>query len=287
MTINRFVAGGNVYTFPTSPGDQEFHTNFKELTPHTTRIIGVSGGFDELGIARAPSAIGNVQFSTYLVSPTKAGMQALRDSLNRMADWGAGLLYDTINGTDRWCYARVNNIDEPEQRHESKNDLWQKVTLSFQVADPFWYTFGTMGGYLLGINFVLGTATLGSGSPTTVTGLTNDLAVTNNGSAFTLPNITIEANTAKTVTNPTVQLIKNSAIVASFTWIGTLNAGEQLWVDPRSYQVLAVGVNAYNAFTFTTADWMRLTPGSNTVRFLFSSATDEAKVYIRYYERYT
>lgn len=284
MTISRFVSPYGTYTFPTVPGDQDFRTNFKDLVARTTRLPGVSGGYDEHGSGRAPSEIGNVQFSIFLTSDTRAGMQALRDALNRMADWGVGVLYDTINGVDRWCYARVNNITITEDRHKH-TDLHQKVQLSFQVSDPFWYTAGNTFVWDSGILWDGANQywDLQTGTSVTTSGT---ISITNNGSAFTLPRIFVNNTSGSGVTDLRIERVVNGLAVDDMRYTTTLATGTYLDIDTQRKRVSigAVGTNAYANFSARSADWLRLLPGANSLRVtLLGTVT----VYVQYMERYT
>lgn len=282
MTISRFVSLNSVstYTFPTSPGDQDFVTDFKRMKTKVTKGIGTNGGVDEYGTGASPHDGESVQFSVYLVSTTRAGMQPLRDALNVICEWGVGRLYDTLNGVDRWCYARIS-VDDIKEDRSKNTDLQQKVQLTFQVSDPFWYTAGTeavWGGSTWG-----GTIWGGSGSPTTITNA-GTMTVTNNGSAYTVPRIVLWNNSGSTIYSPRIQRIVNGSVVDELSYSGSIADGTQVDINARQHRASITGVTVTNNLVFQHPDWMRLLPGSNTLQI---NLTGVVKVLVHYFERYT
>jgi hypothetical protein len=133
-----YMGQNREYVFPDIQGG--FSTNFGDLVPRTSRLIGVSGGFDGYGGAPAPQSVGRVQFGFTLIAQTRAEMDAKRDTLKQLSNWGVQRLY--IQPSDqatpeRYCYARLNNINMAQRLDEHTN-LWQPVQLVFQVSDPRW-----------------------------------------------------------------------------------------------------------------------------------------------------
>lgn len=282
MTLRAFIANGNTYTFPTGSGDQSFTYNFSNLVPHSTRLPGADGGFDEFGFSRAPSDVGTVQVGIVLESATTAGMQALRDACKQMAAWGKGRLIDTINGVDRWCWARINSNDITEQRH-MHTDLFQPVKLTFQVSDPYWYTVGTEvlwgGGWLWGD----GTKWGGTAVAQSIT-TSGSFTITNNGSADTLARVVVKNTSGSTIYYPRIRRILNGAIKDELYYNGSILTGTQLTMNARAHKATISGVNVLANLAFKHPDWMRLLPGSNSFQV---SLIGVATVYIAYYERYT
>ena len=283
--ITSFVSGSNTYTFPTSPADQAFFTNFGNVKNFMQQLPGVNSGFDMFGEGRRPTEAGTIRRNSYLVSSTISGMKTLRDNINKMVDWGRGRLYDTLrDGSIRWCNCWLNAIVIREERHKH-TDLFQPVQLTFATDDPFWYTAGTMGA-LLGSTFILGTSVLGGGTTTTLSGLTNDFTITNNGSAYTVPIINIIADTGKNASYPRLQRIVNGTVKDYVNYNGVLATGQTAYFDPVTQTYIAKGSIAYSDFSTLTPDGIRLAPGSNTLRLLLDNSADGAKVQIRYYERF-
>jgi len=285
--ITKFTGlNGKTYTFPTVPGDQDYRDNFKEVRGSVSRIPGASGGVDEHGIGRAPTATGNVQFSIYMLSTDRNGMDALRDAIAEMVDWGWGrLFYQPTNpaAAERFCWGRVNNIDDPEQRHKN-TDLWQPVRLSFQVPDPYWYTRGNE--FLWDDGNLWDASGLtwdGTGALNSITN-SGEFTVTYNGSAYTVANILLLKDTSGTANYFKIQRIVNQQIKDEVRWDGALFNGQYLLFDARAHKVMNVGGETTRILLTTKyADWMRLLPGDNTIRVLCEGSV---KVGLRYLERY-
>lgn len=291
--ITRFEAGGNTYTFPTNPGDQDFRTNFAELVARSSRMPGVSGGYDEFGTGRAPSAVGNVQHSFYLVSDTRSGMQTLRDAVYQMANWGVGRLIQTMqDATERWCWARVNNITMSERRHQH-SDLFQQVQMSWQVSDPYWYRPGNEAIWDGAATPVWSNAgAIWDGANGTAISDSGTISVTNAGSATTLARIIILQTAATTCWNPIVRRVVNGAVVDEVRWTYGIGLQQYVEINPRSQRVRWVSYasnivydNAYarSYFEAKHPDWMRLTPGTNSIQVLMDGS---ATVFVKYLERY-
>src|SRR5436190_4474784 len=107
--LTRFGSGTRVYTFPPVT---TFSTNFANLVPRTVRLPGVSGGFNEFLGQPAPSEIGKVSASFYLVPNKRAGenITTLVDRLLSIADWGEQRLWSQPYDTslrERWCNAYI------------------------------------------------------------------------------------------------------------------------------------------------------------------------------------
>ena len=282
MTITKFVTQYGTYQFPTSPGDQNFTTDFKKMKTKVTKGIGTNGGVDEYGMGASPYDGESIQFSVYLNSNnSRSAMQALRDSLNTMCAWGVGRLVDNINGVERWCYARIG-LDDIKEDRAKHTDLFQKVNLTFQTSDPFWNTAGTEG-VLWGASTWGGTTWDGTASPTTIT-TTGTITVTNNGSAFTQPRLVLWNNSGSTISNPTIQRVIAGSTVDLLAYTGSIADGQQLELNPRKHTALLDGTNVISAVSFTHPDWLRLLPGSNTLQV---DVTGVVKVYVHQYERYT
>ena len=285
--ITKFVAKGNTYTFPTEVGDQEYHDNFKEVVARATRLPGADGGVDEYGSGRAPSAIGNIQFGVVLLSDTREGMQTLRDTLAQMKEWGVGQLYfqpTDSNATPRWANCRVNNIDMPEERHKH-TDLEQPVKLSFQASDPFWYTAGNQKLYDSTYSWD-STINWDEGSFSTITG-SGSLTVTPSGSATTLGRFVAKVTGALSFNQLVVQRIVNSQVSDQMILQMLLNQNDVLELDPRRQWVTVNGVDRIANFDVLFPDWLRLLPGSNTIKVTLDEPTAAISATVFYYDRYS
>lgn len=293
-SIVRFQARGNTYTFPTNPGDQDFKTNFGELVARASRMPGASGGYDEYGVGRAPSAVGMVQHSFFLTSDTRSGMQALRDAVYKMADWGVGLLVQSMSdGTERFCYARVNNINMPEKRH-MHSELHQQVQISWQVSDPYWYKPGTELIYDYSATPAWDNVSLlwdGGGANATITN-SGSVSITYNGSATTVARIVLSKLTSGTAWNPVVRRVVNGAVVDELRWTYGIGQYQYVEMNPTTKRVRWVLHTTSNYvydgyalgyFSAKHPDWMRLEPGSNSIQVLVDG---DVQIFVRYMERY-
>lgn len=283
MHAKRFVTldGLHSYTFPDNT--QDWRTNFKDLMPRTVRFPGADGGFWADGLGKATSEVGNIQFSVMLVSSTRAGMEALRDALNAIAGWGIGRLYaqpTDPEADERWAWCRPNNITMSERPAEH-TDLFQKVQLSFQAVDPYWYTPGNL--------TVWGDSEWDAGEWTSdnlesISGTASyDTTQANGGNALIHPAISILAN--DTCVNPRLQRIVDAAVVDEVQYNGTLEADDVLAINCRALSVTLNGDDAYDQLSFVHPEWLRLMPGNNTVRIKTDGNMD-MDVTIGFYERY-
>lgn len=285
--ITKFVAGGNTYNFPTDTGDLDYQDNFAALDSRTKRLPGADGGYDELGDGRGLSGVGRIQFSFYLVSATREGMQALRDAARKMADWGVGRLY--FQPTDpaaalRWTWARVDEVRIREDRH-LHSDLFQRVQITFEASEPFWYTDSGLA--VWGGGWTWGGGTLwGGGSVTAVTTSTT-LSLTNNGNAYTQATISIKGG----ATPPSDILIRRMVEgepVDEVRWARALSTGERLFIDCRRLGVWLEGQRKYDAaFSFRNPWWLRLLPGSNSIKVQLGSTGEQIDLKVNYRERWT
>lgn len=289
MPLVRFGHGDRVYTFPEEL-IQNSDPRFRDAVPRVTRLPGVHGGFDHLGDGIAPMEIGNVRVSFYLATDDLGEMDALRDALTALLDWGKDLLWmqpDDRDEAERFCWARLNNIQMPQQ--EAKfTDVHQTVTLSFQVSDPHWYV-PRMEGPLWGtVDWGDGSKWGGDAALQTVSGTSTSLtAASNDGNAIALPRVTFYVAAGQTLVNPRIQRLKNALVVDEIGYEGTLVAGDILEINCREASLLLNKQDAYaDRSDFLHPDWLRLEPGSNSLRVLTDSASSAGKVAVRWYDTY-
>jgi hypothetical protein len=275
------------YTFPEF--QPQFAHNFANVVPATVRLPALSGGFDELGEAPAPSEIGRVTTSFVLTADSRSEMEAKRDAVKAMVGWGVGRLY--VQPSDpalaqRWCTARVNNVGIPE-RPDEHTDLFQRVTVDWQVSDPRWYALGTET-WKWGDGTPWGQSKWGGAVPqVAASGLVTFFTITTLGSALTRPRITIACATGQTALNPKIQRGIGPTVVDEVAWTGTLNAGDSLEINCRGWTVKKNGADAYSSsFAFLHPDWMRLLPGLNALAVVLGNSGNACSVTLRYYEAF-
>lgn len=290
--ILRFGSGDQLYTFPDT--GVAYSDNFRDLVPRTTRLPGLTGGFDELGEEPAPSEIGKVNFSFWLHTELegRAGrvrMTRLRDAVNEMAAFGWKRLYmqpEDPDADERYCTARINSIQMSE-RADNRHDLSQRVSVVWQVPDPRWYTQGTEA-------WSWGDGTLWSGAPwggsataQACSGTSTDITITTQGNAITYPRLIISCAAGQSAQNPTVQRLVGSGTVADeISYTGSLSAGDSLTINCRKSSVKLGAANAYDDFSFNYPDWLRLFPGENTLRVTLANSSDACSIRVLYYEAY-
>lgn len=278
---------GRLYTFPVEQAS--YSDNFAELATKTRRLPGMHGGFDDLGYERGLSEIGSIRADFWLKFANLTEATTKLDEFRRMTDYGVQLLYKTTqDGQQRWTWARVDNISTPQAvRDLPHNQI--KASIIFQASDPFWYGVGS-GSAIWGD----GTSKWGDGvsrwsgaAATAVSGALTTLTYTYTGNAFTQPSIAISPGVGQSCTDPVVRRIVNGAVIDEIVYLGTLAAGDRLFVDSRRASVRVNDANAYNSqFNTKTSYFMRLVPGVNTIQIRFALSTDAANVCIRWLNRY-
>lgn len=284
MRLLRFGDSPLSYTFPEAQSG--FSTNFGDTLTATSRVPGLHGGFDDLGDEVGASEIGKVNLTFFLWSETREGMTAKRDEVMKMADWGVQKLY--LQPTDpglslRWCKARVNSIQPPEQPNEH-TDLRQPVTMIWQAASPFWkvdpftqYLYGTA---------LYGSMIMGGVTADNVSGTSTTISKTVGGSAYTQAKLTLYCEAGQSIANPIIQRVVNGSVVDQVSYAGTLNANDVWVVDAQTYSVSLNGNAAYDTtFDYLHPSLFRLAPGSNSIRVLADSGA-AGKLAIKWLELY-
>jgi hypothetical protein len=282
-----------IFTYPDSLMD-----NFKNLVPNTVRMPGVSGGFDQYGSEAAPAEIGRVDVGFHLQASNPAQMQGLIDAVNALKWRGKKRLFWQPEGAyqERWCWARVNNISLPQSADDGL--MHQTGRITFQVSDPRWYSKrldGTTGSALWKIGDTgvkIGDAGLkidGVVDFRILNGLTNSFSVTVEGTDIVLPRLTLQAYypTSDTATNITVQRLVGGTVVDSVLWTGTLINKDWLEIDCARRRVRNMHVDDYAHLTALHPSWLRLTPGSNTLRVLMTNASDRIYFRLHFHDPYS
>lgn len=311
MAFIRFGSGGRSYAFPGATLHASSDT-FASLAPQTTPLPGLSGGFDFYGVGPAPAVVGQIQLSFTLVALTRSEMTAKRDAVRAMARWGVQRLWKQPTDPDdpeRFCFARVASISMPEQ-HGGQTDLHQPVTVTFQAADPRWYSKENLW-------YLDGSLTLDGGR--TVQGAAavevedgDIITVTNAGTAPTPPRIQIEPVasgdwiTEWFIGDPYVigmeglfigeapdaavqgfglrRLSEDGRVQSEWFWLGTVREGEQLIVDHAACRVrhesTAGSLNGYPDFYATVGfAFPPLEPGENRFQ-VFGTFTGKVRLTI-------
>lgn len=284
--LKRFGETGSTqaYGFPLT--QISFLDNFANLVTKTNRLAFSNGGFDELGMGRGLGEIGNVQAEFWLhYNDYNDGMTKL-DAIRQMADWGVQRLFmQPIDqaASPRWCLARVNDIPAGQNVRDMPAKR-QRVKVTFQVADPFWYTDGNQALWDGTYNWN-GAINWDGGGLTTVTG-SGSLTVTNNGNAYTLGRFVAMVTGAQAFNQLIVRRTVNNGVIDQWVVNYPFVQNDVIEVDPRKQWVIINGYDRFSAFEFRHPDWLRLLPGSNTITVTTDQASAQLSTVVRYYERY-
>lgn len=276
------------YVFPATL--QDYNDNFANTMPNTVHLPGIDGGWNEEGNLPATTEIGLVMMGFYLIAENRADMDAMRDAVSMMASWGIKkLVYQPTDPAKpmRFCWARVHNIIMQERKN-AHTDLWQEVRVYFQVPYPIWFVGAYEPAYFDGTYNFNGAITFGNGAlSVAASGTETSTSITNNGNTLSIPIITIEPATGQSCENPKVQRIVEGVIVDEFSYQGVFSAGSILAVDGYAGQVLKGAANGFDAnFNYIHPAFMRLAPGSNSIKVKFKNAGDAATVRWWYWNTY-
>ncbi len=261
-----FADGADAYIIPAL--ELAVSDSFGDLVPNTARLPMLDGGFDRFGADPAPAEIGRINVSFALTAETREAMQAQIDAVRTLARLGKRKLTWQPQGSAnaRWCWARVNNIGTP-RRPAEHSDLMQRVSITFQASDPHWYEDEDT-------DEIVATGTSTDGT----------IAVTGNCPA--LARVVVFCDTGETAHNPTVRRIVDSETLDEMAYSGIMVADDELIMDAQAKAVTLNAVAAYDAFSFVHADWLRLMPGSNTIRVALGDAGDSCVVDVYWYPTY-
>lgn len=284
-TLVKFGSGSKLYTFPTR-SQISFTDNFASLVTKTVRLAGVNGGFSNLGTGRGLSPIGTVRVDNWLTFNDYVEATDKLDSLRQMADWGLQpLTMQPLYGPTRFCFARLNDQQLQQDVHNTPHNR-QKTPVVFEVPDPFWYRtvsgFGKLwdDGVTLwddGTNWDASTGYSVSVSAT--------WSFTNSGNYYTLPRIFLDNSSGSDVGDIRVQRIVDGAVEDEFSYTAALPTGSYLDVHPaaRRVTVLPAATSGLDNFVSKNPDWMRLLPGSNSLKITCSGGLT---LYMQYLERF-
>jgi hypothetical protein len=255
------------FEIPMAEGGTTFRTNFADAVPRTERLPLLDGGFDNFGTRRAPQEIGLVSVSFYLVADTPAEMQEKRDEVAGLMWRGKKLLkWVPADGMlERYCYARINGVNMTQRADD--DDCIQQVTINWQVSDPRW---------LVDEDDVV----------EAVSGTSSTFTVTNNGSMYAVPKITIACGAAQAVTTVTVQRLDGVTVLDEVKYDAAIGNNQSLVIDVGEHSVKLDGADAYSAdFTFENAAWFELAPGENSIKVVLD-ASGAATVTFEYASAY-
>lgn len=258
-------------------------SSFREAATSSVALPGIVGVFDPYGDAQTPDGEGKVIQRLVLVAESAVGMTALWDGLTAMRWRGLQrLTIRTDSGAERWCMAKCIGIQAPrDQRRPTAIHL--PVTLTFYVPYPRWMGEGSEATAEWEVSEWDTAEWEDSGTLITTT---DDLTITNNGSDYAFPRVLVAADSA--VSSLVVQRLDDLGnVLEQVSYTGALVAYDLLDINTRTQTVMLNGDDAYDTdFDNITADWLRLNPGSNTIRVTLNSGAT-AYVSLLFYEEYT
>jgi hypothetical protein len=273
------------YTFPVD--GLSINDNFGDVVTKTSRLPGLSGGFDEYGSGQAPNEVGNVSISFVLVAQTRSAMQAMRDAVKALERKGQQELRWMPEGFTeyRFCNARISNIRIP-QRPSEHTDLHQPVSINFQVSDPCWYSYPFEVWYLDGSVLLDGETNLvGWAADYTLELRSNEVdTLTIEGSADTFPVLCIlPPNPSDELYTPfKLQRLDENGTIQDEIHVMDSVGEDYLTIDCRKYEVYWSTFDY--GFTQWRVDWIdkvetkraeffRLVPGANYIRLIWGPDT--------------
>lgn len=288
--LTRFGIGDRVLNFADIGQQSTYRDNFRNGVPRVTRLPGVSGGYDELGIAEMPSEVGNIRVQLWALAETPAAMFLHKKRIGVIKSFGTAVLTKQPIGGGETMYvlAKVNNIEYAEN---VKNTPFRQLqfAIDFQVPDPRWRAIGTTGGiWDDGTIWDDGSIWDGEDVEEAVSGLTTEITVSPDGNAITLPTITFLCGVGETASQLRIQRLVGGAVVDELSYSTTLVANDSLIIDCESKTIKLNGADAYgSAFEFKTAAWLALMPGiDNTIRVKMGLAGDAGSIAVNYEEMY-
>jgi len=290
MTTYGGLVSFGAYTFPAT--QQEASWRFGQIAQATVQVAGMDGYWDAHGMGAAPVVSNPITVTFYLISGDRAGMDALRDALLALMDYGlAMLVYQPTDVTDktRWTMARgvPGSIQEDKGRH---TDLWQKISMTFNAPEPSWKENNYGGIYVGQTGLVIDSPNanyLGEdGYTVAVSGVSTTDTIPYVGDKPTIPEISIEPQTGESCENIRIQRLDENYVVDEFKYTGVLSAGDILAIDGRRQSVTVNGVAVWGSFWSMNPDFLRLEPGKTDLRILCKNAGDEATVWLHFWDEY-
>jgi len=262
------------YVFPDTQG--AFDPRFSNVVQQTSRLPGLSGGFDEWGSDPAPSEVGSLSITYWLIAQNRSEITAMRDELFTLPGLGVKKLFmqpADQSELPRYCRARCINVQASE--NADKIDLHQQVTLNFQVAYPRWLR--DEGQELIWGEGTWGEQTWGGNYPTfDLTSTPQDISITNDGNAEAL---------VRFLYTPTVGgddvFIERKVAGAAVEFVSleqTLTTENIVNIDGRRLLVQVDGADAFDDFSYDHPNYILLQPGANTLSAYTTSGEGTLRV---------
>lgn len=262
------------YVFPDT--QEQFEAKFTDIVQRTSRLPGLSGGYDELGTGLGPSEVGSVRCRFLLAGGSRDQITAMRDTLNTLPSFGSRKLW--MQPADqsqlaRYCNARCINVQAPE--NAKMHDLNQWVTVNFQVSYPRWLR--DEGQELIWGEGTWGEQNWGGNYPTfNITAADQEISITNDGNAIALARFVFTATSGGS--NLSIQRMIDGSAVESISVNQSFVLDDVLNVDSRRLLVQHEGVGIYSSLTYDHPAWIQLPGGVNTLRVSTTSGTGILRV---------
>ncbi len=232
-------------TLPIYSGDNDL--NFGQIQERFVDLPG-GGSFDAWGSERAAIQRNPNQRGGEIVAASPADFRTQFNTLRALIGVRDKLWREWDDGTLEWTYARLVAGGASRQ---SGNILDLAVDLSFVQVSPSWYG-----------DTASSTTTDLVSSPQTI--------VESNGGNADVANAIITITAPGTLSTPITSITIAISAISSFTWSGSLAAGDVLVIDCGAWSIKKNGVAAWNVSfdsSHTINGMLVLAPGSNSIDF--------------------
>lgn len=240
------------------------------------------GSYDQLGKEQAVRGGYRVKTQGQIVATDASDLVTQYNTLRSYLGKRERLYRKLDTGDLQWAWARLENI---ESTREVKNRLYLEIDLTFFLFSPLWN--GTINGtWRLDTGEVLDdTLDLDTTLIEVLDSTTKSIVLTNDGNAMQR-NFEF-AITAKATPITEIQIVKVGE--TDFTWTGTIAVNTQLVIDFGAMSIRNNGVDAYNGFVLSGAnhlidDWLRLSPGNNTIEVTRTGGSNDSELAISYFD---
>lgn len=270
---------------------QDWRRNFGDKRRGQVTLPGASGAYNPHGDLYSPAQPGRAEVAFKLAADDREDMDALRDAVHALRWLGLQQLLfqptDPLEGS-RFCWAEVESISMPENKAEH-SDLIQNVSIVFNVPDP--RLFGdSQATWVIGDGSDIGDGGLviGSGGDDhAVSGLTTQIAVTNNGNTPTIPTISIIPGGGNTCSNPRVERVESGFIRDFVEYSGALADTDELYLNGKTHVAQVNAVDAWDDLNYGHASFLVLMPGENTINVDMGDAGDDATVTFYFHDTWS
>ncbi|MEQ9027572.1 MAG: hypothetical protein RLP44_02555 [Aggregatilineales bacterium] len=258
----RFGSGARAYNF--YKNEVSFRTNFANVRPVTTAVIGISGSIDDFGRGIHITENGNIPITWWTFGDTPEALNAKYDEAMGMVGLGTQRLFIQLNdGEIRWCWAYVNSADITLNVRDVPHKR-QMVTANFRVDSPHWE--GLDGTLFLNDGYALDDGKLMTGPKIDLLAVEDGdtVEIVNYGSAYTPALVAWNSNGVDEFSNPSLTWYEENGddIGCQIVYAGTIGVDEEVWIDTRNYTV-PFGLRA-NLTTYH-GRWMMIPPGTTTL----------------------